>query len=178
MRDGFVDTFSNNRIYFDNPDPSLIELIDIATGLSHQCRFAGQLADFYSVAQHSLILFELAPAHLEFEALFHDASEAYITDIPTPLKAELPKYKEIESRFMEAISKKIGFKFPLSEELEYMDKRLTLSEAVVFNRDISDWKMTQAGITPIDNFSIPVFYTPTRALQEFIYYAKTLLKKL
>lgn len=80
-----------------------INIRDIAHALSNTCRYAGHCALFYSVAEHSCRLSFLVPEQLRLEALLHDASEAYLGDIPTPLKKLLPRYRKIERRINEVI---------------------------------------------------------------------------
>lgn len=102
--------------YFDflDPKPDTIEIEDIAWGLANTCRFGGQSLEFYSVAQHSVMAsFFIAPegqraADLRREALMHDAAEAYIGDIPKPLKQLLPDYKVVEERVETAIARKFA----------------------------------------------------------------------
>lgn len=90
----------HSSFYFDLLDPagSRFTLGDIAHGLGNTCRFAGQCARFYSVAEHSWHASYLVPGHLQFAALMHDAAEAFIGDVTRPLKSLLPAYKEIEAR--------------------------------------------------------------------------------
>ena len=91
-----IQTFTG--IGFDpiNPDPKLIKIEDIAHALSNQCRFSGHARSFYSVAQHSAHCAEIAclasNAPLARAMLLHDASEAYLLDMPRPLKKAFPQY--------------------------------------------------------------------------------------
>ena len=87
---------------------------DIAHALSLTCRGGGHLKYFYSVAQHSLNCSAEAKARgwsgkLQLACLLHDASEAYISDIIRPVKANLTGYLEIESRIMEKILEKYSY---------------------------------------------------------------------
>jgi 5'-deoxynucleotidase YfbR-like HD superfamily hydrolase len=59
---------------------------------------------------------------MRLQALMHDASEAFLVDIPSPIKAELCNYKEIEHNLMLVISKKFGFDFPMDDEVKEIDK--------------------------------------------------------
>lgn len=90
--------------WFDLLDPASSEFTidDIAHGLAHTCRYAGQADGFYSVAEHSILVSEVALGH-EYAALLHDAAEAFIGDVTRPLKQLLPEYKRLEKSIEEAI---------------------------------------------------------------------------
>ena len=82
----WMETWSGKRVDLLNPDPSQIDIRDIAHHLSILNRFTGATKVPYSVAQHSLYVSMLVPEHLQLHALLHDAHEAYINDISTPMK--------------------------------------------------------------------------------------------
>lgn len=73
--------------YFDLLDPwgSEFTIEDVAHGLAHTCRYAGQCREFYSVAEHSINVADVSDG-FEIEALLHDAAEAFIGDVTRPLK--------------------------------------------------------------------------------------------
>jgi hypothetical protein len=74
--------------FFDflNPDPALIKVEHVARSLARIPRYVGHTDFTVSVAQHSVLCsYEVEPGY-ELEALCHDAHEAYINDIPGPLK--------------------------------------------------------------------------------------------
>ena len=102
------------------PDGERIyDLEDIAHALGNLCRFTGHSRRFYSVAEHSLIVADVAARNMgrltdasERLGLFHDASEAYLGDVSRPLK-QLPgmdTYRELERK----IEAEIGARFGLS----------------------------------------------------------------
>ncbi len=91
---------TNNGHHFDyiNLDNNVLDIEDIAHALANICRFAGHCKEYYSVAQHSVLVANLVPSIHYKAALFHDAAEAYLNDIPSPLKVLLPDYKEITKK--------------------------------------------------------------------------------
>ena len=94
----YVSTFSGNRFYPLEPRIDRVAIEDIAHGLAYQCRFNGQTREFYSVAQHSLIVAQLVPPPLRMAALLHDAAEAYLGDMVKPLKVLMPAFALLEER--------------------------------------------------------------------------------
>ena len=111
-----------------NPSPDDVHIVDIATALSRECRYAGHASHFYSVAQHSVLCSRIVPPELAIEALLHDAAEAYIKDIPTPLKRQLPDYKEIEARFDWVIRVHFGLPEIPSPAVKEADNILLVTE--------------------------------------------------
>ena len=90
------------------PDPEQIDVFDIAHALSMICRVNGHVRCFYSVAQHSIACAKEAEARgwsreIVLGCLFHDGSEAYLSDVTRPVKAELPYYLEVEERLQNMI---------------------------------------------------------------------------
>lgn len=109
---------------FDVIDCTLdeIQIEDIAHGLSHICRFTGQIPHFYSVAQHCIEMSYLAPSELQFEALMHDASEAYLGDVSKHIKDLLgAPYKKLEHALMQKISARFKFQYPLPALIKVLD---------------------------------------------------------
>lgn len=104
----FIKTFSGKHFYYDRINKDNIDINDIAVSLSNICRFAGHLSHFYSVAQHAVLCSQLVPQEFAFEALMHDATEAYCQDIPAPLKRLLPDYKRMEEKIDAVIREKYG----------------------------------------------------------------------
>jgi hypothetical protein len=110
------------NVFEPNLDTLLIE--DIAHALSNQPRFGGHLPKFYSVAQHSLLCYMIAKDEEKYDALMHDASEAYLLDMPKPIKLEMPDYNRIEDNLMNILAKKFNFNYPKSPEVERVDHYL------------------------------------------------------
>ena len=102
------------------PKAELVDITDIAHALSMLCRANGHFRSFYSVGQHCINCAKEAEARgysprLQLACLLHDASEAYLSDVTRPVKAELPKYKEIEEPLQEMLWN-LWLGEPLTEE--------------------------------------------------------------
>ena len=130
-----------------NPDPAQITLVDIAHALSNTCRWGGHVMRFYSVAEHSIFVQNMVQSREDkIAAMFHDASEAYISDIISPVKHRLEQYAEIENRLMIAIAQKIGFLYPLSDAVKQADEYALRWEYhnIVISHNISPMSPVQA----------------------------------
>lgn len=125
-----------------NPlDPNFVDVCigDIAHALSHQCRFTGHSMFFYSVAEHSVRVAECLARDaysngIVLWGLLHDASEAYLVDLPTPLKRNAPigpAYREVEARVMERIC--LRFSLPREEP-----PSVRSADAILLSTEIRD----------------------------------------
>jgi hypothetical protein len=99
----WIETYTGKQLHFLDPKPEEIDIEDIANALSNECRYGGHTSSFYSVAEHSLLVASIVEADLALKALLHDASEAYLRDIASPVKQYLSNYKEMEEKLMRAI---------------------------------------------------------------------------
>jgi hypothetical protein len=125
-------TSSGNYFHFDNPELHPFSIEDIANSLSKICRFTGHVSHFYSVAQHSVYVSRLLPIELRLQGLLHDAAEAYVGDVSSPLKRRLPNYKEIEHRVERALNAQFGLPFPLDPLIKEADLRMLSAERKEF----------------------------------------------
>lgn len=104
----FITTHSGRSVHLANPMPWMIQAEDIGLALSRICRFGGHTIAHYSVAQHSYLASMFVPEEHQLTALLHDATEAYLGDMVSPLKALLPEYKRIEGRLWRVIAERFG----------------------------------------------------------------------
>jgi 5'-deoxynucleotidase YfbR-like HD superfamily hydrolase len=162
----YICTYLGNRFY---PLEGLIDAIhleDIAHGLAYQCRFNGQTSEFYSIAQHSLMVADIVPPELRFAALLHDASEAYLGDVVKPLKALLPNYKDIELR----VEKMIAAHFGIADMFDPRIKQADMIALATEKRDLmphsaEDWSYLR-GFEPLPEAIDPM--SPQQAKRAFL----------
>ena len=119
-----IRTFTGKAFDLKEMDPDTICIEDIAHGLSQTARFAGQIPKMYNVAQHSYNVAVCVNPNYQLAALLHDASEAYLGDMPSPFKKMLPEFQAMENKLMQVIASKFGFAWPLDEEVKYWDAHL------------------------------------------------------
>ena len=121
---------------FLNPKAEQIDLDDIATGLSHICRYTGQINEFYSVAEHCVRVSNACDVDC-ISALMHDAAEVYIGDIITPFKkilfTEDPgvtfiPVKELEILILSVIGRAFNINIVLSDYINLLDRRMFATE--------------------------------------------------
>lgn len=137
---GQIRTYTGKYISVTEPDPKKINIEDIAHALCHIARYNGHYPRFLSVAEHSINVyknickrFPNADANMKLHALLHDASEAYLCDLPRPIKKEMKGYYGFEQVFMDIIFERYGI-----EESKYL-KEVEESDALVFDLEWNLW---------------------------------------
>jgi 5'-deoxynucleotidase YfbR-like HD superfamily hydrolase len=162
-------TVSGLAIDLLHPAPNAIHIIDIAHGLALQCRFAGQIREFYSVAQHSVLVSQLVPREDALWGLLHDASEAYISDVPAPLKETpfLTGYRMVEAGLMNAVLKQFGMVCQYCDEPRSVRLADKVALATEF-RDLCGWPTeaaeSETGARPCAAHIEPVSWQAARRL--------------
>lgn len=127
----WIATFTGLAVYPMDLRPSEICIQDIAHSLSMQCRFNGHCLGYYSVAEHSVLVARALMVNHRASALtglLHDATEAYLTDVPRPVKPFLVGYKEAERRAWLAIAERFGLPQELPAEVHEADNRILFDE--------------------------------------------------
>lgn len=123
-----MQTYTGALVDLASISPDDIRLPDISHALSLVNRFTGHTKVPYSVAQHSVVVSKLCPQEHAMWGLLHDASEAYLGDVATPLKHMLPAYRELEERVQRAISIRFGLSWPMPQDVHVHDKRALMYE--------------------------------------------------
>lgn len=145
----YVSTFSGNRFYPLRPYIDHVAIEDIAHGLAYQCRFNGQTREFYSIAQHSLIVASLVPPPLRLAALLHDAAEAYLGDMVKPLKVLLPEFAALEDQVTAIIATTFGIDFSDYGPIKHADLiALATEKRDLMPHSAERWAYLD-GITPL-----------------------------
>jgi hypothetical protein len=108
--DWFI-TLSGRKVHLLDPQPDDILLEDVAGTLARICRFGGMISRHYSVAQHSVLVSRLCRLENAKIGLLHDAAEAYLGDVISPLKRLLgPTYRHLELLWESAIAIRFGLR--------------------------------------------------------------------
>ena len=135
----YITTYTGQHFEPTNPDPELIRIEDIAHALSMICRGNGHVKTFWSVGQHCICCAREAAARglsnrMVLACLLHDASECYMSDVPTPFKNELPEYQEQEEDIRNSV-------LEMDQEMEKCDEKIEEHQKL-----IRDYENRKAGI--------------------------------
>ena len=138
----WIITRSGRKFDLAQPTAAMVDIADITHSLSMQCRFNGHTSQFYSVAQHCMLVADLVPAEHQLAALLHDATEAYVGDLVRPLKQSMRDYaeskgghclyEETEERVWHAICRR----FQLAHQLPACVKHADLVALATEKRDL------------------------------------------
>ncbi len=139
-------------------NPEDIWLVDIAHALSNLCRYTGHLDEFFSVAEHSVLVSRLVKPCIRQHALMHDAAEAYVGDMNTHLKQAMPRFGIIERRISRLIFKRFGLKRLTRAQhtnLKTVDTRIRVNETAILFPSYKDEKMSPYQLIEIKHLSPP-----------------------
>ena len=179
-----LETVSGRKVDVSNPDPKSIVIEDIAWALSRMPRFSGHTIPYipYSVAQHCIqVARELAPhgPKIQLYGLLHDAAEAYINDLPSPVK-HIPEIRavisKLEDRLMSVIYESLEIETPTVDEekiVKVADKNQQAVEAYnfMYSRG-SDWNLPEVSFKSLQEFEQPL--TSVEAYDKFLFFFKEL----
>lgn len=166
-RGPWIQTYTGRAFHYQSVWPEDVHLEDIAHALAHQCRFAGHTSRFYSVAEHSVLVSQqFANPELRMLGLLHDATEAYILDLPKPLKELLPEYTAFEDRLWRTIAAKFGLPAEIPPEVHDIDRRMLITERPVLFPRMLPWPK-YAIVAPLPDVRIHC-YPPGTAKVDFL----------
>jgi 5'-nucleotidase len=172
-----IHTASGERLDLDDLRPENIRIEDVAGGLSKVCRFGAQSLEYYSVAQHALLVRRLVVQsghpELALAAFHHDSHEAYLCDIPKPLKRKISAindaYERICDEFDLMIAEAFGFELmekgsPEQAAIKHADRRALLMEAArllpdggeALRQDLGLGKENFRDLAPLEKPTLPV----------------------
>jgi hypothetical protein len=171
-------TYSGVRFWPLDPRPEEILIRDIAHSLSQLCRFTGHTNQFYSVAQHCCYVSRFCPPEDALWGLLHDASEAYLIDLPPPLKHHSllgVHYREAEKEVMRAVCERFGLPVEMPDSVREADEILLAAEGVqLMNADLEEWGLGRLRADSEGIFIKP--WSPSGAQAEFLWQLKKLLR--
>jgi uncharacterized protein len=166
----WIQTASGKSMFPLDPRAEEICIEDIAHALSNLCRFTGHTRTFYSVAEHSVRVSWACELPHELYGLLHDASEAYLSDISSPMKRSSDfgqLYLRAEANLMAAICRKFEISEFCPSNVKLCDARMLATE----RRDLMgecdrEWRAVDTAHKPYSGRIIPV--SPEAAEREFL----------
>jgi len=144
-----ITTYSGNLFWPLDPQPQDVTIEDVAHALSMLCRFTGHIARYYSVAEHCINVSRMVPRESALAGLLHDASEAYVADVSTPVKhsPDFAAYRQIEGRLLTVIFERFGLQPEVPEAVHIADRAIVLTEAAALFQTPPTWT---EGHLPVD----------------------------
>jgi hypothetical protein len=145
-------TYTGKKFFPLHPNSDDIDIKDIAHALSNVCRFTGHVSQFYSVAQHCVLVSQLCNPENALAGLVHDASEAYLSDVARPVKytEHMLGYRKIEEILEKAIAVRFGTPFPIPADVKAADDALLLAEGYKFFNPIPGWVINRLQISGLE----------------------------
>lgn len=147
MASEFIQTFTGRSFYPLAPRTADVCIIDIAHALSNQCRFGGHSDFFYSVAQHCCLLADYVESAMKgtpldcLQILIHDAAEAYLVDLPRPIKQHIPEFRQYDYQIQMCIRSWLGLgDVPVPSWQDEVDSRIIHDEHAQVMSESSDWQ--------------------------------------
>lgn len=190
----WIETYSTKQFWLLDPDGAAVDPIDVAHAIAYQCRYNGHTSnqalkklrknshypayperidgcdDFLSVAEHCCHLADYCLAQgwgpqKAFQALIHDAGEAYSGDIPRPWKNAVPRLRDLEHELDMVVLPALGGAGEKPDWLDKIDTRILQDERTqARNPSSHDWKLD--GYEPL-GITIQ-FWNPERAKREWM----------
>lgn len=147
-------TYTGRQFYPMAPRQEDLCVEDIAHALSNICRFNGHVREFYSVAQHCVLVSYAVNLEHALAALLHDASEAYLCDVPRPVKCSdvMQEYRLAEARLEALINSRFGINIH-APEVRAADELLLMAERRDLMSEHQLWPSVDCMITHINGWN-------------------------
>jgi hypothetical protein len=156
----FIQVYGGKKVHPLRLSPSDFDIITIAHALSHLCRYTGHINNFYSVAEHSVLVSRAVPKEHALWGLLHDAPEIIINDISRPIKVWLnsvcPEFKALETDIMHCVCDQYDLPYQTPECIKIADLSVLHDEYL-------------AGIDNVPGIDWNLPYPPTGAQINFYY---------
>ncbi len=121
-------TFTGKQFTPSDPRPELFDIRDVAHSLSLLCRYNGHCTSFYSVAEHSVRVSQICTEQHQRWGLLHDLGEAYLGDLPRPIKGDFPRFVQYEEALLEMAAGVFDLSWPMPPEVKVADDKLLATE--------------------------------------------------
>ena len=147
----WMQTASNGELDFTADEWIVMPIGDIARALSNICRYNGHCSRYYSVAEHSVLISRMVPQDLALAALLHDASEAYVGDMPSGLKRFMGvNFKDLERKATLAVARGYGLTYEQLEspDIKAFDKRILIEEGAALMPPHAFWDQLGRDLEP------------------------------
>jgi hypothetical protein len=180
----WITTFSGGSFYPLAPKAEELNIRDIAHALSNMCRYNGHTKKHYSVAQHSVLVAENLPDH-KLWGLLHDASEAYLPDVPRPVKKHLyiwdsqhkkfRGFSEVEDEILLCVAERWKLPWPVPPIVKEVDTQSIASEreSGIIVKGKRPWGAWIKGINPWSKriYPWPAKVAEAKFLEAFMEYS-------
>ncbi len=157
----WIETYTGRKVYPLSIQPVNVCIEDIAHSLSLTCRYSGHCCDFYSVAQHSILVWHMArrraaSGNTLLAALLHDAAEAYTGDIARPIKRYYKMLTETDKMVEGVVLRALGVKSGADWELiKHLDNVAIRVEAKNLMVNTEDWaSLPECTFDDVDDFRL------------------------
>lgn len=165
-----ITTYEGIRFDLLNPSFECIKAEDIARGLAYKPHFLGFSPRFFSIAEHSIIVYNLYKQEYPYDfkgqlcALLHDASEAYTNDIVKPLKNKLPYFEVIEH----SIQTVIWEQYNLLDTISQSNVKTYIKACDIRSQSIEYMEFYNNIVCIQDGVNIINYYTPNESYNKFM----------
>lgn len=161
----WIQTFTGRQFWPMDARPEEMDIVDIAHALSMLCRFNGHCHRFYSVAEHSVHVSSVVAPEEARWGLLHDAAEAYLSDMPQPIKRELRAFSVFEKQLEQVIAQRFGLSVSMPPAVKEADRLLLATEKVaLMTKEPAPWETLPPPLDP----SLIQAWNPEEAKQAFL----------